>query len=108
MESTDDDKHVFSLYQKAIIQDEQERLKASQDIEKNISNNLVYRLQRLFIKLNQIYQDPKISKQQLDTAERGLEETLDTILIHTHPRVMQMLTLEALRNQSRAKIIQAS
>lgn len=90
------DQYVQSIYDKAMIQrsktEREQSQRVKEDMEKRFWEYLPKRLEILIEKVMNLYQNPNISKAQIDEAERGVSNLMNIVQTHTLPEVIEHLT----------------
>ena len=99
---------VEQIYKKAMIkrsQREQDITKRKrEELEKNFWKYLHARIENLLRGVMELYQNPNVSKQQIDVAQKEFSDFLDFINTNTLPEVIDELVLKESRRQFQEKL----
>lgn len=97
------DQYIKKIYDRAMIQRSQAEKnlekRQEEEIEKNFWQFAHARMQVLLRNILSLHDDPKISKQQIDTAEKEFSDLLDTIQMNTLPEVINQLTMDLMQEK---------
>ncbi len=95
------DAYVESIYNKAMIARSQAEKNKDIENQKKLEDNFwTYvnsRLNALVMKVMELYDNPNISKSQLDTAEKNVSYLLTMVNMNTLPEVINQLTADELK-----------
>ena len=95
--------YIKKIYDRAMIQRSQAEKdlakRQQEEIEKNFWQFAHARMQVLLRNILTLRDDPKISKQQIDTAEKEFSDLLDMISMNTIPEVINQLTMDLMKEK---------
>ncbi len=108
-EFTTHDKHVVKLYEKAMVelqqQDKRMQDEAMKELDDNFWTYLGARLKNLVQTVPQLYQKKGIAKAQIDEVERDVSDLLTMTRMYTNPHVINQLMNEAVSKYLKDKMI---
>ena len=104
MENTfqEHDKLVESIFRKVEVT----KIQTSERSQEQIRDNVNTRMQRVFNKVFNIYQNPSLPQETKDIIKRQFSETLDLIVMHSNSEVINALTNNLITEKFKKKVME--